>query len=200
MRAKPAFYNEIRTKIRILSILQKYILREWSWTSLAVSIVLIVVFLGAFLGDMLNDIADGRMPAGLISMQLLMHLPESLGNILPLAGFVAVMWGLGRFYRDQEMAVMRSSGFGWKQLLKPLLTLVLPLAVTLLILGMVLAPAAAQMAEKQLEQAFRSAGRRGLDRDRSAQTWTATLRLRLCPVSRPLGRYVLQTRFALHLF
>ena len=142
--------------------MQKYILREWSWTSLAVSIVLIVVFLGAFLGDMLNDIADGRMPAGLISMQLLMHLPESLANILPLAGFVAVMWGLGRLYRDQEMAVMRSSGFGWKQLLKPLLTLVLPLAVTLLVLGLLLAPAAARKAEEQLEQAFRSAAIWGL--------------------------------------
>ena len=140
-----------------MSILQKYILREWFWTSLAVSIVLIIVLLGAYLGDMLNDIADGRMPAGLMSMQLLFHMPETLGNILPLAGFVAVMWGLGRLYRDQEMAVMRSSGFGWKQLLIPLLSLVVPLAVVLLVLGLMIAPRTAQMAQDQLEDAFRSA-------------------------------------------
>ena len=150
----------------ILSILQKYILREWSWTSLAVSIVLIIVLLGAYLGDMLDDIADGRMPAGFISMQLLLHMPEALGNILPLAGFVAVMWGLGRLYRDQEMAVMRSSGFGLKQLLKPLFSLVTPLAVMLLLLGLLIAPTAAQMAEKQLEQAFRSAAVWGLQAGR----------------------------------
>ena len=60
-----------------LSILQKYILREWSWTSLAVSIVLLVVLLGAYLGDMRDDIADGRMPAGLLSMQLLLHMPQT---------------------------------------------------------------------------------------------------------------------------
>jgi lipopolysaccharide export system permease protein len=137
-------------------------LREWSWTALAVSIVLIIVLLGAYLGDMLNDIADGRMPAGLMSMQLLLHMPEALGNVLPLAGFVAVLWGLGRFYRDQEMSVMRSSGFGWKQLLKPLFSLVLPLAVLLLLLGLLLAPLAARMAEQQLEQAFRSAAVWGL--------------------------------------
>ena len=129
---------------------------------MAVSIVLIIVMLGAYLGNMLNDIADGRMPAGLMSMQLLLHMPETLASILPLAGFVAVMWGLGRLYRDQEMAVMRSSGFGWKQLLKPLLSLMLPLAVLLVILGLAIAPTTARMAEQQLDQAFRSAAVWGL--------------------------------------
>lgn len=163
MRINPAFYIDfVNVKTRILSILQKYILREWFWTSLAVSIVLLIVLLGAFVGEMLNDIADGRMPAGLMTMLLLLHLPEALGNILPLAGFVAVMWGLGRLYRDHEMAVMRSSGFGWKQLLKPLFSLVVPLAVILLVLGLSVAPKTAQMAEKQLEQAFRSAAVWGL--------------------------------------
>jgi len=145
-----------------LTILQKYIFREWFWTSLAVSTVLIIVLLGAFFGEMLNDIADGRMPAGLMTMQLLFHMPESMGTIFPLAGFIAVMWGLGRLYRDQEMAVMRSSGFGWRQLVKPLLSLVLPLAVVLLVLGLLVAPATARLAEQQLEQAFRSAAVWGL--------------------------------------
>jgi len=162
MRTNPAFYIDLIVKIIILSILQKYILREWFWTSLAVSILLVVVLLGAYLGDLLNDIADGRMPAGLMSMQILLRIPEMLGNIFPLAGFVAVMWGLGRMYRDQEMAVMRSSGFGWKKLLKPLLSLVVPLAVLLLMLGWTVAPKAAHMAEQQLEQAFRSAAVWGL--------------------------------------
>lgn len=173
MRTNPSFYNDLvvnityaktlnNTKILILSILQKYIWREWFWTSIAVSIVLLIVLLGAFIGDMLNDIADGRMPVGLMSMQLLLHLPETLGNIFPLAGFIAIMWGLGRLYRDQEMAVMRSSGFGWRQLLKPLFSLVMPLAAILLLLGLLITPRSAQMAEQQLEEAFRSAALWGL--------------------------------------
>ena len=145
-----------------MSILQKYILREWFWTALAVSIVLVIVLLGAYLSDMLKDIAGGRIPAGLLGVQLLLHMPETLGNILPLAGFVAVMWGLGRFYRDQEMAVMRSSGFDWRKLLKPLLSLVIPMAVALLVLGLLIAPTTARMAEDQLEAAFRSAAVWGL--------------------------------------
>ena len=145
-----------------MSILQKYILREWFWTLLAVSVVLVIVLLGAYLGDLLKDIAAGRAPAGLMSMQLLLHLPETLSNILPLAGFVAVMWGLGRLYRDQEMAVMRSSGFGWVQLLKPLGVLVVPLCFILLALGLVVTPATNKISEQQLEKAFRSAAVWGL--------------------------------------
>ena len=145
-----------------MSILQKYIFREWFWTALAVSIVLVVVLLGAYLSDMLKDIAGGRIPAGLIGIQVLLHMPETLGNILPLAGFIAVMWGLGRIYRDQEMAVMRSSGFNWRKLLKPLFSLVIPMAVLLLVLGLSVAPKTARMAEEQLEAAFRSAAVWGL--------------------------------------
>ena len=119
--------------------------------------MLVVVLVGAYLGDLLDDITDGRMPAGLMSMQVLFHMPRILGNILPLAGFVAVMWGLGRLYRDQEMAVMRSSGFGWRKLMTPLFSLTLPLAAILLVLGLSVAPKASQMAEEQLKQAFLSA-------------------------------------------
>lgn len=126
------------------------------------SIVLVIVLLGAYLSDMLKDIAGGRIPAGLLSIQVLLHMPETLGNILPLAGFIAVMWSLGRLYRDQEMAVMRSSGFDWTKLLKPLLSLVIPIAAILLVLGLSVAPVTARMAEEQLEAAFRSAAVWGL--------------------------------------
>lgn len=162
MRAQPAFYSDLAKKKLNLSILQKYILREWLWTALAVSIVLIIVLLGTYFGDLLNDMADGRIPVGLMSTQVLLHFPVILGNVLPLAGFLAVMWGLGRLYRDHEMAVMRSSGFGWKSLLRPLSGLVLPLAAILLVLGLMVTPYTGQLAEQQLEEAFRSAALWGL--------------------------------------
>jgi len=145
-----------------LTILQRYIFREWFWTALAVSIVLVIVLLGAYLSDILQDIAGGRIPAGLLGVQLALHLPETMSNILPLAGFVAVMWGLGRFYRDQEMAVMRSSGFNWRNLLKPLMSLLVPLALALLLIGLLVAPSSSRLAEEKLEEAFRSAAVWGL--------------------------------------
>lgn len=145
-----------------MTILQKYIFREWFWTLLAVSAVLLIVLMGVFLGELLNDMADGRIPAGLLGVQMLLHLPGALGNILPLAGFVAVMWGLGRLYRDHEMVVMRSSGFGWRKLLRPLAMLVLPVAVLLLVVTFVVAPRAAAKSDQVLDDALRSAALWGL--------------------------------------
>ena len=140
-----------------MSILQKYILREWFWTFLAVSFVLMIVILGVFLGNMFNDLADGRMPPGLVGVQLLLFLPEAVGDILPLAGFVAIMWGLGRLYRDQEMAVMRASGFKWQQLLRPLLNLIVPVAVLLLMVELAIVPTTSATADAKLAEGFRNA-------------------------------------------
>jgi lipopolysaccharide export system permease protein len=145
-----------------MSILQKYLLREWFWTLLAVTLVLVIVLLGVFLGELLNDVAGGRMPASLLGSQVLLHLPQVLGTILPLSGFIAIMWGLGRLYRDQEMAVMRASGFNWQQLLRPLVTLILPVSAMLLVVNLVVAPTAALTAESKLEKALRSASLWGL--------------------------------------
>jgi lipopolysaccharide export system permease protein len=137
-------------------------LREWAWTLAAVSFVLMIVLLALFLGDMLDDIADGRMPAGLVGTQFILYLPRAVGHVLPLAGFIAIMWGLGRLYRDQEMAVMRSSGFSWKNLVRPLLNLTLPAAAVVLMIDLILAPAATDLAERKLEDAIRNAAVWGL--------------------------------------
>ncbi len=145
-----------------MNILQRYIFREWFWTLLAVSFVLWIVLMGVFLGELLNDIADGRVPTGLLGRQLLLATPEVMTKLLPLAGFVAVMWGLGRFYRDQEMVVMRSSGFHWRFLLRPLAALVVPVAVVLLFLSLWAAPRAAALSDDLLEEALRSASLWGL--------------------------------------
>ncbi|MEM1411125.1 MAG: LPS export ABC transporter permease LptF [Pseudomonadota bacterium] len=149
-----------------MSILQRYIFREWFWTLLAVSIVLWVVLMGVFVGELLNDIADGRVPTGLLGKQLLLATPEMLSKLLPLAGFVAVMWGLGRLYRDQEMVVMRSSGFNWRYLLRPLFMMTLPVAALLLAITLWAAPKAAALSESLLEEALRSASLWGLQAGR----------------------------------
>lgn len=147
-------------------ILQRYIFREWFWTLIAVSVVLWIVLVGVFVGELLNDIADGRVPTGLLGKQLLLATPDMLSKLLPLAGFVAVMWGLGRLYRDHEMVVMRSSGFSWRYLLKPLFALVLPVGAVLLVLTLWAAPRAAALSDSVLEEALRSASLWGLQSGR----------------------------------
>jgi lipopolysaccharide export system permease protein len=145
-----------------MTILQRYIFKEWFWTLIAVSIVLWIVLMGVFLGELLNDIADGRVPTGLVGKQLLLSTPDIMSKLLPLAAFVAVMWGLGRLYRDQEMVVMRSNGFSWRYLLRPLFALVIPVAGLLLLITLWGAPRAAALSDSVLEEALRSASLWGL--------------------------------------
>ena len=145
-----------------LNILQKYVLREWFWTFLATVTVLLIVMIGVSLGELLGDVADGNVPPGLLGALTLLKMPDLLGTILPLSVFIAVIWGLGRLYRDQEMSVMRASGFNWPMLLRPLFSLLLPVAALLLTLGLVLSPLAASATQQKLEEAFRNAAEWGL--------------------------------------
>ena len=125
-------------------------------------IVLLIVMIGVSLGDLLNDVAGGRMPAGLMGILMLYKMPNVLSTIIPLGIFIAVIWGLGRLYRDQEMAVMRASGFNWRMLLRPLFNLIMPVAALLLAMDLFLTPSAASATQYKLEEAFRTAAEWGL--------------------------------------
>jgi len=146
----------------ILNILQKYIFREWLWTFLAVTVVLLVVMIGVAFGELLSGIAGGRIPSGLLWILIVLKMPQVLATIVPLSVFISVIWGLGRFYRDQEMSVMRSSGFRWQMMLRPLFSLLIPVAAILLVLGLFVSPMAAQATQQKLIDAFRNAAEWGL--------------------------------------
>ncbi len=129
-------------------------------------IVLLIVMIGISLGELLGDVAGGRMPSGLIGILMLLKIPAVMSTIIPLSIFVAIIWGSGRMYRDQEMAVMRASGFNWLMLLRPLFNLLMPVAVFLLAMDLFVAPKAAGTVQDKLEQAYRTAAEWGLQAGR----------------------------------
>jgi len=124
--------------------------------------VLLIVMIGVALGELLSDIAGGRIPSGLLWVLIALKMPQVLGTIVPLSVFISVIWGLGRLYRDQEMSVMRSSGFRWQMMLRPLFNLLMPIAAILLALGLFVAPLAASATQQKLIDAFRNAAEWGL--------------------------------------
>ena len=146
----------------VLNILQRYLFREWFWTFLAVTIVLLIVMIGMALGELLNDISGGRVPSGLLWIMIGLKMPDVLNTIIPLSIFIAIIWGLGRFYRDQEMSVMRASGFRWQMMLRPLFNLLLPVVAALLLNSLFLMPVAASAVQQKLLDAFRNAAEWGL--------------------------------------
>ncbi len=126
------------------------------------AVVLLIVMIGISLGELLSDVAGGRMPSGLMGTLMLLKMPDVLSTIIPLSIFVAIIWGTGRMYRDQEMSVMRASGFNWLMLLRPLFNLLMPVAVFLLAVDLFVAPKAAGTVQHKLEEAYRTAAEWGL--------------------------------------
>ncbi len=124
--------------------------------------VLLTVMIALTFGELLNDVASGSLPAGLLGLLMFLRLPDVLSNVVPLAVFIAITWGLGRLYKDQEMAVMRASGFSWAMLLRPLFNLLLPVSAFMLVCSVFLAPQSANLQQFKLEEAFRTATEWGL--------------------------------------
>jgi len=118
--------------------------------------------IGVAFGELLHDIAGGRVPSGLLWVLIGLKMPQVLGTVVPLSVFISVIWGLGRLYRDQEMSVMRASGFRWQMMLRPLFNMLLPISAGLLALGLFVAPLAASATQQKLLEAFRNAAEWGL--------------------------------------
>ena len=123
---------------------------------------MLIVMIGISLGELLSDVAGGRLPSGLMGVLMLLKMSDALSTIIPLSIFVSIIWGTGRMYRDQEMSVMRASGFNWLMLLRPLFNLLMPVAVFLLAVDLFVAPRAAGTVQQKLEEAYRTAAEWGL--------------------------------------
>ena len=92
--------------------LDRYLLSEFAQAIFATLVVLLIVTVGGAFTDVLQDIARGRVPAGLMLAQLGLVLIKWLPLILPLALMLGLMMGVGRLYRDSEMPVISSIGVG----------------------------------------------------------------------------------------
>ncbi len=143
--------------------LDRYLLREFTQSFLATLIVLLVVSLGGVMADLLGNIAEGRLPAGLLISQLGLQLLNYLPLVLPLALMLGLLLAFARLYRDSEMPVLASIGVGPRRLLKPLLMLVAPVVALVGVLSMWLGPWADRTSERMIEHANRSLVVAGLD-------------------------------------
>lgn len=143
--------------------LDRYLLSDFTQSFLATLLVLLVVSVGGVLVDLLGRIADGQIPASLLLTQLGLQFLVYLPVILPLALMLGLLLGVGRLYRDSEMAVLHAIGVGPRRLLRPVLMLVLPVVVVVGVCSLWLGPWADRSAERLLEQANRSVVMAGLE-------------------------------------
>ncbi|MBU8975612.1 MULTISPECIES: LPS export ABC transporter permease LptF [unclassified Lysobacter] len=143
--------------------LDRYLISEFAQSIFATLAVLLIVTVGGAFTDVLQDIARGRVPAGLMLAQLGLVLLKWLPLILPLALMLGLMMGVGRLYRDSEMPVISSIGVGPKRMLKPLLLVVGPLVGVVAACSLWLGPWADRVSRQMINDANRSLVMAGLE-------------------------------------
>ncbi|MBS0383450.1 MAG: LPS export ABC transporter permease LptF [Proteobacteria bacterium] len=148
------------------TILDRYILREFLWGTLAAVVVLLVIFTGSTFADVVNKVATGRLPGGIMFTVLGLGLVNTLQALLPMAMFLGMLLALGRMYRDSEMHVLAASGFGPTGLLKPAALFGVGTAIVVALVALWLGPLAARTSNAEVAQANRSVIAAGLEAGR----------------------------------
>jgi len=113
----------------MLSIVQRYLILEIFKSSAATILILFVILMSNTLGRVLSEISDGEIPVEAMLPVFLSQSVRILSFLLPLGFFLGVVFALGRLYKDHELVVLHACGYGYKQLYKAVLIIMLPIAL-----------------------------------------------------------------------
>ncbi|HAI58666.1 MAG TPA: LPS export ABC transporter permease LptF [Xanthomonadaceae bacterium] len=139
-----------------MTTLQRYLVRQLAASTGATLVVLLLVSLGGVFADLVSEIARGRVPAPLLLSQLGLRIVVFLPMVLPLGLFIGLIMGVGRLYRDSEMAALFALGQGPRQLLGPLLVVAVPVVALVALCVLWLGPLAERTARAAVNEANRS--------------------------------------------
>ncbi len=123
-------------------------------TFAAVLIVLLVIMIGNVLARSLSSVTDGAITPDTLLVLVGVKSVSLLVTLIPLGLYLGILLAHGRFYRDNEMAVMHACGIGWKDLLRPTAVVGLIGVVLITTLTIFASPWAARY-EQTLKQTIR---------------------------------------------
>ena len=88
----------------------RYVVREIGSNFHAVLLLVIVIFVVRRLALLLDDAGDAALPLVALLQLLLLRTVMALPSLIPAVLYVSVLLGLGRLYRDSEMAALAACG------------------------------------------------------------------------------------------
>ncbi|MGA8259515.1 MAG: LPS export ABC transporter permease LptF [Arenicellales bacterium] len=135
-------------------IINRAMVTEVLRTSGAVTVVIISIFMVMRVLGFLQQAAQGDIPVHSILILLLLKVVAYADVILPLMLYIAILMVVGRWCRDNEMAVLSACGVSLFNFLKPLAVLVLVMGAVVAAFSFYLTPKA-NMAGWKIEMDFR---------------------------------------------
>ena len=85
---------------------------------MALTAILLLIFMSNQFVQYLNRAASGSIPGMVVMKLMLLELPNLLSLLLPLGFYIALLLVYGRLYAENEMTVLRASGYGPRKLFK----------------------------------------------------------------------------------
>ena len=102
--------------------------------------VLVLIYVSRVFVGYIRDAAAGTMSSGLIFELLVLKVFGKLDFLLPLAVYVAVLFGLGRLYKDSEVVAMIAGGVGLPSLARAVLWIAIAMGIASMILSFFVTP------------------------------------------------------------
>ena len=143
-------------------ILRRYIHREILEKLGWILGLLLLIITSNLLVRYLADAAAGSLPTDLIFQMMLVKMAATLPKLMPVAIFLAVISGLARLARDQELLVMSVSGGARRLQFLPVFQFSLLFAALVLVAGFFMAPWAMKKTEEIKAQAEAQAATTGI--------------------------------------
>jgi lipopolysaccharide export system permease protein len=98
-------------------IIFRYLAKEVFLTLVALTGILMLIFLSNQFVQYLNRAASGNIPGVIIMKLMMLEIPNLMGLLLPLGFYMAILLAYGRLYAENEMTILRASGYGPNKLL-----------------------------------------------------------------------------------
>jgi len=141
----------------VLTRLDRYLLREVTWTVIAVTGVLLVILLSNQLARVLGQAAQSGFPGAVVLDLIALTTLQQLTILLPIGLFLGIVLALGRLYHESEMTAMAACGVGTLAVYRPILLLTLVVTGVLAALSFRIVPEAGMKALQIRADALKAA-------------------------------------------
>lgn len=128
-------------------ILQRYLIREIASSFSATLFVLLLIIVGNTFVRLLGKISSGSLPIDSLGKLVFLGSVNGLIKLVPIALLIGMMLAFGRFYRDNEITAMHSSGVGPRQFYKGIFIFVAPLTLVIAALTLFVIPGLEQSSD-----------------------------------------------------
>jgi lipopolysaccharide export system permease protein len=129
----------------MITVIDRYLVQEIFKALLAILVVLLLIFFGTTFIKLLQQVSVGDLNATLLFQMLVLEVFRFLARLVPPAFFFAVLYAVGRLYRDSEITAMEACGIGGYRLFRAIMISALPAVLLVSWLALGVSPWAARI-------------------------------------------------------